>query len=205
MGKKKKAKLSRAEKRKMRRKQKRRRPGVPFAEPMEDFAASESLSSEEKWQVLVSGIARGTIPPEAVYRRIMEVEPGEQEMGVLLLHEAGTRETLKWLKTFALGKDGHEDARMLAAQHLSQSGVFPKDEPVRLWVGGAWKDVRLGETEISPEFQSTYPNRIQRMVEQASVLQDEEKWEQAGKMWTQVLEINPRVKEAYYNLAVFSQ
>ena len=201
MGKKKKAKLSRAEKRKKRRARKRGMPGARFAGPTEDFAASESLSNEEKWKALVSGIARGTIPPEVVYHRMLEVGPGEQEMGVQLLHGAGTRETLKWLKTFALGKDGHEEARMLAARLLSESDVFPQGEPVRLWVGGAWKDVRLREAEISPEFHSTYSSRIHRMIDQGTNFQHDGKWKQAGKIWTRILEINPEVKEAYYNLA----
>lgn len=200
MGKKKKAQLKRAEKKKARRKRRRRMPGVRFSGTMGDLIASKPLSDEEKWEVLRVAIAQGTIPAQVIYREMLGAEVEHQETAVQLLHEVGTRQTRNLLKTFALGKEGHEKARMLAAQLLAQAGVFPREEPVRLWIRGQWQEVLLRQYEVSEEFHSAYPKRIQRMIERATMLQHKGKWKQAEKLWEQVLEIHPEVKEAYNNL-----
>ena len=69
-----------------------------------------------------------------------EMQPDE---GLAMLATIGTPEAYAAMRRFALSQAGGDQARIEAMAMLAGAGQFGKDETIRAWLKGEWREVRL--------------------------------------------------------------
>jgi Flp pilus assembly protein TadD len=121
-------------------------------------------------------------------------------VGIEMLSAVGTPAAYAALRHFGLSQAGDTEDRLQALYKLSKAGQIDPNEEIRVWDNGQWQEVQLRSYEISDEPKSTYSPKVADLLEQAIVAFNQGKYEQAERLFQQILEINPEVKEAYNNL-----
>ncbi len=112
-------------------------------------------------------------------------------------------EAYQILEEFALGQAGDDDSRMEVLLGLHRSGYLPAGKTMRFWGDGQWREVELRLTTIKDEWGfPAYDEKTNHLLEQATRAQVEGQNEKAEQLYRRLLEINPKMKEAYHNLGV---
>jgi tetratricopeptide (TPR) repeat protein len=133
-------------------------------------------------------------------------EEDQIKPGIEILATVGTPAAHAALRRFGLSQAGKTEDRLQALTSLSEADQIGPDEEIRIWDKGQWQEVQLRRYEISDEPKSTYRPKVANLLEQAVLaFKQDQKDEQAERLFQQVLKINPQVKEAYNNLgAIYS-
>jgi tetratricopeptide (TPR) repeat protein len=133
-------------------------------------------------------------------------DPHGRELAVMLIGAARTPKLLKALKTFATGTNGPDQMRIGAAQLLREEGVLPGGE-TRLYIKGEWQTLMLLGFEVGDESeeQESYPPRVERLAEQATLALQDNDAQQAEALLNQALAIVPGSPGLLNNLAVAYQ
>jgi len=129
-------------------------------------------------------------------------EEDQPEGGISMLATIGTPAAYAALRRYGLGQAGDDDSRMRALFTLMEAGQIGAGETLRVWTKGEWQEVQLRQIEISDEPDEVYAPKTAELLNRALQLLQKNKETQAEKLFQQVLEMEPRAKEAYNNLAV---
>jgi tetratricopeptide (TPR) repeat protein len=98
---------------------------------------------------------------------------------------------LEAVKSFALGQRGADDLRMRAANLAVQHGLLPSGV-IKLWVRGAWSEVMLIHTEISPEAEEwDAPPKARRLAEKAFYALQDGDYAKAEQLLKEALQLAP--------------
>ncbi|RPI21937.1 MAG: tetratricopeptide repeat protein, partial [Acidobacteria bacterium] len=107
------------------------------------------------------------------------------------------------LKRIAEGTFGSDDLRLSALRTLVNKGVWDSKSPHKMWLRGDWVDVKSQQNEITPEAASVpLPEGLYPLYEAATVAARRGRWEEAEKLWREILAQAPTLHPAYHNLAV---
>jgi Flp pilus assembly protein TadD len=106
------------------------------------------------------------------------------------------------LRRFALSQAGEDDARMRALSALGESGGLEEDNWVRVWLNGAWQQVRMREYELVEEAEFEYTEQVADLLNQGLSAMQGEDYEQAERLYRQALALEPQARQAYNNLGV---
>lgn len=177
------------------------RPVTEFLESLAE-QSTESLAAKQQRRARQMA-ARYPQVPLALHKLLWEEGGVDQAVGMARLFDAP--ETYRVLEAFALSQHGEDEVRMKVLLALGEAGFLPPGHKVRFWQKGAWQEVerhtlRVGEQE--PDL--TYGARVLGWLEQATQAQRAGDLEKARALYQRILEANPRVKEAYHNLAVIA-
>ncbi len=128
------------------------------------------------------------------------------EGGINMLSVLATPEAYAALRRFALSQAGDDDDRMSALAALAEAGVVKPEETLHVWLGGEWRDIQMRQYEVSDEREVAYAEEVMDLLDQSIGLLKQGKHEQAERLLRRALELEPRAKEAYNNLAaIYSQ
>jgi Flp pilus assembly protein TadD len=133
-------------------------------------------------------------------------EEDQVDVGLSMLILFDTRQARAALRRFGLSQAGEYSARMDALNRLADVGEIGPDTTLRVWMHGEWREVQLRRYEVSDEHVSEYEPEVAGLLDAGLKAFQEEKVEEAQRLFEQALELDPRVKEAYNNLgAIYSQ
>lgn len=96
-------------------------------------------------------------------------DPQGREFAFRLAIAAKTPDTYQALQEFALSKNGPDEMRHRAAIAVSDTGVFG-EEPVRLWLGGEWREVALIAYEFYDEPDYKHSRNVTKLLSEAITL-----------------------------------
>jgi Tfp pilus assembly protein PilF len=130
------------------------------------------------------------------------VEENQPEAGIMILATLGTPEAYAALRRFGLSQIGEQDIRMQALFRLMEAGQIAPDEKLRVWNGNDWEEVQLRQLEITTEPEIVYSPKVAHLINNGleALRQNNEK--RAEELLRQAINLEPRAKEAYNNLAV---
>lgn len=128
-------------------------------------------------------------------------DPPGREFAFRIALMAETPELLAALRDFALGQRGPDDMRIRAAQAASQAGLLPAG-PVRMWIKGAWHDLRLMGFEVSDEPAHRHGPEVERLTIAATEALRGGNAAEAEQLLTQALAIEPDAPDLMNNLAL---
>ncbi len=193
-------------------------PGPGWAGRYPYYHSSELISrrSIEAWLELLG--QKDKMPPKKFQRQAADftarypqlvlmaekliVEENQPEAGIMILATLGTPEAYAALRRFGLSQIGDQDIRMQALFRLMEAGQIALDEKLRLWNGSDWEEVQLRQLEITNEPEIVYSPKVAHLINRGleALRQNNEK--QAEELLRQAINLEPRAKEAYNNLAV---
>jgi tetratricopeptide (TPR) repeat protein len=139
-------------------------------------------------------------PQIVLIARKLIIEDQQPNAGIGMLGIIGTPEAYAVLREFALSQTGSDDARMQALQELSEAEQINPTDTFRFWQDGEWQEIQFRSYELTNEPDTEYSQQVAELLERGTRAQKRKKDEQAEKAFIQVLELEPRVKEAYNNL-----
>jgi len=116
------------------------------------------------------------------------------------LRSIGSPRAIELLRKVALGTWGTKDVRFHALMCLGELGVLGK-EPVRVWDGNEWRDIRLNSMEIKPPGPAPSTDFAERLAEM-SRLNLAERWKEAVALGRRLAEEAPQLPQPRYNLAI---
>jgi len=195
-----------------------RKPGPNWSERYPYFTSRELLPTHamREWVDLV---VRQDGDPEKAYRdhlvliarrypqttRAAEKMIWEEdlvEMGLTILILLDTPQARKVLRRFGSSQVGDDGERMQALNHLAEVGDIGPDEPVHLWVDGKWREVHIRQYEISGEYVAEYGPEVAVRLDEGLEALNQEDYQPAERIFWEAIELEPRAKQAYNNLAV---
>lgn len=171
---------------------------------LEEFiklAQREDKMPSRKFDELMADFA-ARFPQMVLMAEKLIYEESQPEAGIAMLATIGTPAAYAALRRFALSQTGEDDIRMDALFRLQEADQFEPDERLQVWNKGQWQKVQLRHIEISDEPDEYYAPEVAELINRATSLLQKQKVEQAEKLFKQVLEMEPKAKEAYNNLAV---
>lgn len=127
-----------------------------------------------------------------------EMDPGT---GIAVLQALATPRAIEMLRRFALGRAGPEDARIDALYALLVLGALDMDEPVHFWREGKWQEITLRDLESIERPDWPYDPGLYPLMEQAFSLGNDGHYEEAVRLYLEMLSRDPAIKEACNNLA----
>jgi tetratricopeptide (TPR) repeat protein len=192
------------------------RPGPGWAERFPYFHSSELIPARRIDEFVTLVGRRDELPPKkfrsqvarfaARFPQIVRMaekiiwEDGQPEGGVAILTTVATPAAYATLRRFGLSQAGEDEIRMQALLSLSQAGEIARDETLRVWSGGEWREVQLRGHEISDERETEYTAEVAELLnEGVSALQQGDD-HQAERLLRRAVEMEPRAKEGYNNL-----
>jgi tetratricopeptide (TPR) repeat protein len=128
-------------------------------------------------------------------------EDEQPEGGVAILTTVATPAAYAALRRFGLSQAGDDETRMQALLSLSKAGEIARDETLRLWSGGEWREVQLRGHEISDERETEYTAEVAELLNEGVSAFQQGDDDQAEQLLRRAVELDPRAKEAYNNLA----
>jgi tetratricopeptide (TPR) repeat protein len=194
------------------------RSGRGWAQQFRYFHLAELLPRGEVDALLDLVAQEDDVPPPRFRRRIarfaerfpqiiqvaeqMIWEEQQPEAGVGMLSTIGTPEAYAALRRFGLSQTAHDQARLGALTALAEAGEIEEGETVRAWVGGEWREVELRAFEVPDEMlrESDYAPRVIDTLNRGLTAFQLGDTERAEELFERVLELDPKVKEAFNNL-----
>jgi tetratricopeptide (TPR) repeat protein len=129
-------------------------------------------------------------------------EQMEGEYAVGILNMIASPAAYDALREFAFSQAGSDEDRMQALTLLQEAGVLDTSQPVRIWRDGKWHDIQLASFDVSDEPEATYPPTVIKLYERAINAHNEERFDEAERLYKQILVLEPRAADVYYNLGV---
>jgi tetratricopeptide (TPR) repeat protein len=83
---------------------------------------------------------------------------------------------------------------------LARLGVLAPDESVRVWLDGEWHEVQVHGSRVGSR-EWPYAPELHELLERAVHLTQQERYREAERVYRQMITAEPRLKEAYANLA----
>ena len=108
---------------------------------------------------------------------------------------------LEYLLDFALGQKGSDDLRMTAVQIAARKKKF-KDNKVRLWVKGEWRDIRMMPFEISFEPEEGHSPEVADMAGSAVEALRAGEYQKAKEILNKALALEPDSPDLLNNYAL---
>lgn len=127
-------------------------------------------------------------------------EEQQPQLGIDLLGLLGTSEAYAVLREFGLSQVGEDQDRIHALLRLKETGQIDADQPVKMWNQGEWREVKLITYEISNEPEIVYPPAVIKIYERGVQAFHEERYAEAERLYKQVIALEPRAADAYFNL-----
>ncbi|MBN1954686.1 MAG: tetratricopeptide repeat protein [Anaerolineae bacterium] len=122
------------------------------------------------------------------------------EFGVPMLRMLGTPRAVAALRRYATSQAGPDEGRKEALTALSRLGALAPDEPVRVWLDGEWREVQVRGSWVGPR-EWPYAPELHTLMERAVQLGQQKRYREAERVYRQMIATEPRLKEAYANLA----
>jgi tetratricopeptide (TPR) repeat protein len=122
------------------------------------------------------------------------------EIGVPMLRMLGTPRAVAALRRYATSQAGPDDGRKEALMSLSRLGALAPDQPVRVWLDGEWREVQVRGSWVGPR-EWPYAPELHALMERAVQLGQQKRYREAERVYRQMIATEPRLKEAYANLA----
>ena len=134
--------------------------------------------------------------------------PKGQDFILSTAEQLKTPEVLNSIKDFALGQNGSDQMRNLAANLAAQAKLIPKTN-VTLWMRGEWRELMLLAYEFHGDPLAKHSKQVERLLGQAlhqlrqgGTAQGGE----AGKLLSKALALEPEAPDLMNNMAIaFSQ
>jgi tetratricopeptide (TPR) repeat protein len=113
-----------------------------------------------------------------------------------------TPEMLAALRDFALGQRGPDAMRNEAAEAVSEAGLLPSG-PIRMWLGGNWRDVHLFGWEITTEpfHGHLHSEQVQDLLAEGSQALHQGDPARAEEVYQRARELEPDAPDVLNNLA----
>ncbi|HDQ73966.1 MAG TPA: tetratricopeptide repeat protein, partial [Chloroflexi bacterium] len=127
-------------------------------------------------------------------------EEGQPDAGIGMLEIIATPAAYAALRRFGLSQAGDDEMRLQVLTNLLQAGEIQKDEVLRIWIKGEWREVQLRGYEISEEGESEYTPEVADLINQGTAASQRGDRKRAERLFLRALEKEPRAKEAYNNL-----
>ncbi len=128
-------------------------------------------------------------------------EEGQPEAGIAMLSILGTPAAYAALRRFGTSQAGDDELRMQALFKLVEAKQVGPDEKLQVWTRGQWQEVQLRQYEISDEPEVAYSPRVVDLLNRGLRAFQQQKESEAERLFKQAIELEPRAKEAYNNLA----
>jgi tetratricopeptide (TPR) repeat protein len=113
---------------------------------------------------------------------------------------ARTPSLLAALRDFALSQRGPDDLRHEAARVADEAGLIPSG-PVRMWMGGEWREVRFFNFEITDEPEKKHSDEVTELLTEAWEALMANEPARAEPLLRQALELEPDAPDTMNNLA----
>jgi Flp pilus assembly protein TadD len=127
-------------------------------------------------------------------------EDGVPEGGVPILAAVATPTAYAALRRFGLSQAGDEETRLQALSRLMQAGEITRDDTLRVWSHGQWREVQLREYEVTDERDAEYSAQVADLLNQGLEAFQKDNPREAERLFQRALTLDPRAKEAYNNL-----
>ena len=138
----------------------------------------------------------------AMLPRILERGgPQGQEFILKTTEQLKTPALLDCVKDFALGQNGSDQQRNLAANLAAQAKLIPKTN-VRLWMEGEWRELMLLAYEFHGDPIAHHSKQVERLLWQALQRLRAEQGKEAEALLTKALELEPDAPDLMNNLAM---
>ena len=165
------------------------------------LAVQEEKTGYKDWTAWDTLLARHPQLPMVLERMMYELPNVVEAAADLLTTMAGP-----WAKDiltrFVRGEAGSDEDRMAVLHLMQQAHMVVDDEPVSIRLNGAPEDVRARMYELVEDFGSDYPEEAITLYERAAAAQAKKQTAEAIRLYRLALEVQPKLKEAYNNLAV---
>ena len=192
------------------------RPGPGWADRYPYFSPQHLVREEMTTEVARLVGDEGAIPDEQVRARgadlarrypqlvpfaeaLLWVEPNPK-IGVPLLRVLGTARAVAALRRYATSQAGPDEGRKEALMSLARLGALPPNEPVRVWLDGEWREVQVRGSRVGSR-EWPYAPELHVLLERAVRLGEQQRYREAERVYRQMMAAEPRLKEAYANLA----
>lgn len=195
------------------------RPGPGWAERYPYFSPLHLVREGMTDELARLVGSEGDIPPEQLRaqgadlaRRYPQLVPFAEAIlwieenpaiGVPMLRALGTPRAVAALRRYATSQVGPDEGRKEAMMSLGQLGALTPGEPVRVWLDGEWREVQLQGSWVGPR-EWPYAPELHALMERAVQLSQQKRYREAERVYRQLIAAEPRLKEAYANLAVVS-
>ncbi len=127
--------------------------------------------------------------------------PAGRTFAVMLARVAKTPETLAALKDFALSDRGPDSTRHEAAREVKEAKLFPPG-PIRMFMEGEWREIRLTGFEITDEPSHTHGPAVVKLAERGHEALMKADHRAAKAIYTEALAIEPDAPDLHYNLSM---
>lgn len=164
------------------------------------FIGREARMDPKQWQQEGSELA-GHYPQLqylAEYTLWVEQQPAA---AIPLLQMLGTPAAMDTLRRFGCGQDGSEVDRQQALSALAEAGGLGPDEAVPFWKDGEWHEILIRPVTVGGGTEWPYAPELFEMMQRAIFLGQEGHTKEAERLFLEILEQDPTVKEVYNNLA----
>lgn len=127
--------------------------------------------------------------------------PAGRKFALMLAQVAKTPETLSALMEFALSDRGPDASRHEAARAVKEAKLFPPG-PVRMFMEGEWRDIRLTGFEITDEPSHTHSPAVVILAEKGHAALMKNDHRAAKAIYTEALALEPDAPDLHYNLSM---
>lgn len=127
--------------------------------------------------------------------------PAGRKFALMLAQVAKTPDTLAALKAFALSDRGPDASRHEAARAVKEAKLFPPG-PVRMFMSGEWRDIRLTGFEITDEPSHTHSPAVVKLAERGHDALLKKDHRAAKAIYTEALALEPDAPDLHYNLSM---
>ncbi len=127
-------------------------------------------------------------------------DPAGREFAVRLAVIGATPALLAALRDFALGKRGPDSLRVQAANAACEGELIPTG-PVKLWMGGEWRELLLLGWTVHDEPTGSHSPQVEDLAREAMQAVREDDDELAERLLKQALEKEPNAPDLLNNLA----
>lgn len=171
--------------------------------PMEEFIELVGLQDEISPKQFRTQVAHYTsrYPQLVLMAEKLIWEEDQPGAGTTLLSIIATPAAYDALRRYGLSQVGEDEARMQVLIKLAKAGEIAPNETVRFWARGQWQDVKLHQLEISDARVTAYTPQMTELTEQGLQAFQSGDLDRAERLFRRALELEPRAKEVYNNLA----
>jgi Tfp pilus assembly protein PilF len=193
------------------------RPGPGWAERFPYFHSTELMSARRIDEFVKLVGREDELPPRKFRSQVTRFvarfpqivlmaektiwEDEQPEGGVAVLTTVATPAAYAALRRFGLSQAGEDEARRQALFDLLEAGEIARDETLRVWSGGEWIEVQLRGHEISDEREAEYTAEVADLLNEGVSAFQQGDDDQAERLLQRAVELEPRAKEGYNNLA----
>jgi tetratricopeptide (TPR) repeat protein len=172
--------------------------------PTELIAQIENLGKDiepiQHWEKTVKQLAERH-PQIVLAAKKLIYEEDMAEAGCELLAQIGSPRSFAVLRKFGLGQVGDDQNRTKALMKLLEAGEIKNGTRVDFWRDGTWTEIELRHILVTDEDDRPYNRQVLKTLDQGLEFYRRNQLDRSEKAYLRALELEPRAKEAYNNLA----